>query len=202
MPATDKGGLYRNWKGYLLWAEPCRNADSGQPGCLIQILTGPRAGEREWRSARDWERSPNLAPGLPRYEPVADPLPWCPIVQAQAVFREEFPAAPAVPILWDPEHDCPGACYYRRDGRAEVILLDPRLSLVEATNVLLHELAHVIADRTVETEEHGPIFEQCHARLMAAYEVRSRLKSQIPGMAWITGEVEHASAEKQTSTTV
>lgn len=177
--------LYRHWKGGLVWAEPCRCATTKRDGYLVQVLTGSRAGEREWRLRSVWDSSPILAPGLPRYEPVADPIPWCPLAQAQAVFRECYPDAPVVPILWDPEHDCPGACYYRGDGRAKVILLDPRLDLMESANVLLHELAHVVVDRTVEAEEHGPKFEQCHARLLAAYEARSRLKSQIPGMAWV-----------------
>lgn len=187
MRGTAKAGLYRNWKGYLLWAEPCRNADGGD-GYAVLILTGPRAGEREWRSARTWRESPHVAPGLPRYELVADPIPWCPIVQVLAVFRECYPDAPGVPILWDPDHDVPGACYYYRDGRAQAIRLDPKLSLMESASVLLHELAHVVVDQATEAEAHGPLFEQCYAELKSAYAARQKLLLQIPGMAWIKGD--------------
>ena len=181
----DTGELYRNWKGYLVWAERCRNADGGD-GYASLILTGPRAGEREWRSARSWDSSPHVAPGLPRYEPVPDPIPWCPLVQALAVFRELYPAAPAVPVVWDPEHEGLGSCFYA-GGRATTILINPRLSLLEAAEVLIHELAHVIVDPTVEADEHGPQFVACHARLLAAYELRNQLKSKIPGMTWTKG---------------
>lgn len=182
MRAIGKAGLWRNWKGYLVWREPCRNADSGD-GYTILILTGPRAGEREWRSVRSWSKSPAVAPGLPRYEPVPDPIPWCPITQAISVFHECYPETALVPVLWDPGHDTPGACYYRA-GKPLAILLDPDMTLTEAAGVVLHELAHVVVTPEQEQESHGPMFKTVETRLRVAYEERLALKLQIPGIVW------------------
>lgn len=174
-------GLWRNWKGYLVWREPARCATTARPGYLLQVLTGERAGEREWRSQKDFESSPTVAPGLPRYEPVVDPMPFCPLVQAQTVFRQEFLDAPAVPIYWLPPYmaGAYGECQYL-DGKPDCIFIRPDVKLGEAVSVLLHELAHTVVEPEWEIDRgHGPNFHAALERLEAAYERRQQLLVQI-----------------------
>lgn len=172
-------GLYQSWKSYQVFVEGAVRSADGEPGLIYTFTSGPRAGEREWRSERDWNSRPGGTDGPLRFRPVSSIVRpnLEPMSFALDVFREFWPDAP-VEVAWVPGHDCPGSCYFV-EGRPPFVAIGMNLPMEQAIGVLLHELAHVVTGH--EADHHGPEFDAALSRLTAAYEARVAAFSKIPG---------------------
>lgn len=180
--------LYRHWKGQLVTAEPCRCAQSGNEGMMVSVLTGQKRGQREWREHESFYSEPR--PGVQRYSPVPDQIPWCPISALQSVFLEQYPDTMGFEIHWVPDHDTPGATYYLKSGKA-VIAINPDLTLLECISVLMHEFAHIAVPPAEEAEDHGPKFNAVLDNLKRAWQNR------LDGLATINGLFIYKPKEKK-----
>ena len=180
-PLLPIPGLYRSWKGHVVNVEgPCRSA-TGEHGVVYTFMSGLRTGRREWRSLSDWNQRPIGPSGPPRFRRLSTLSQTVPdtISEVLTVFSGIWPDAQA-DVCCIAEHDTPGACYpAEADGAARVVIRAD-LTLAEAIEVLLHELAHVVS--LDEVEHHGPLFYRQLHTLQEAWGKRVTELGKIPGL--------------------
>lgn len=173
------------------------NSETAQPGVSYLHVTGRRTGLAEWMPLQHWHSRPR-GDGPRRWTPCASPcrVSFSPVDIALDVFRELHPDA-AVDVVWYAGHDTPGATYYH-EGEPPVIALSLELTISEAVEVLLHELAHAVTGH--ESADHGPEFEAVLAALTEAYERQTETLCKLPGFRLIQkGQEKYATSTNAAS---